>query len=189
MHTESSFTFITTNKEKIETARMYLDPIGITFETESVDMIEPQSDSIESISAYKAKQAQQVLQKPVVVTDHGWFIAALNGFPGAYMKYINEWFGADDFLRLMSRHVDRSVTKREVITYSDGKITKQFTQDFTGVILDQAKGEGLPAMQVVSLSDSGKSVAECVAEGIDPTDGKHTIWKDFSSWLSDQTRT
>ncbi len=183
MKKESLFTFITSNSEKIETARMYLDPLGIQFEAQGLDLIEPQSDSIEEVSKYKAQHAYEVLGKPVVVTDHGWFITALNGFPGAYMKYINEWFSPQDFLKLLAGHDDRTVTKREVICYTDGTETKCFTQDFQGVVLEEPKGSGTSAMQVVSLSKSRKSVGECIDEGLDPTDGRHELWREFSSWL------
>ncbi|PWU23253.1 hypothetical protein C5B42_03755 [Candidatus Cerribacteria bacterium 'Amazon FNV 2010 28 9'] len=177
------FTFITSNTEKIATAHMYLDPLGVQFEAQGLDLVEPQSHSIEEISRYKAQHAFDVLGKPVVVTDHGWFITALHGFPGAFMKYMNEWFTPQDFLNLISSYQDRTITKREVICYTDGKETKCFTQDFKGVVLDEPKGGGTSAMQIVSLSQSGKSVGECIDAGIDPTDGQHTLWRDLSEWL------
>lgn len=177
------FTFITSNSEKISTARIYLDPLGIEFDSRDIDLIEPQIASVEEISKFKAKQAFDILKAPVVVSDHGWAITALNGFPGPYMKFINKWFGTDDFLRLLAGYEDRSVVKTEVISYADQNGVKSFAQEIPGLLLTEPKGEGLPMMKLTTFLSSQKSVAECLNEGIDPTNGKLNLWKDFSEWL------
>jgi len=50
-----------------------------------------------------------------------------------------------------------------------------------GTILEQARGEGLPVMRVVSLRPDGKTVAECISENIDMSPN-YTIWEDFAAW-------
>lgn len=107
------FTFITTNAEKIKSAKHYLDPLNIPFSTQSLDLTEIQSSSIEEIAKFKAHQAFAILKKPVLVSDHGWAFHALNGFPGAYMKEVNKWFTPQDFLNLLKDKQDRSVTRIE----------------------------------------------------------------------------
>jgi hypothetical protein len=104
------------------------------------------------------------------------------------MKYMNQWLTPRDFLSLMSGYADRSITKREVLCYVDANQSKCFTQDFPGVVLHEPKGKGTPAMQVVSLSNTRKSVGECIDEGIDPTDGTHVLWRMFSAWLIENNK-
>jgi XTP/dITP diphosphohydrolase len=181
IESNSMFTFITTNSEKINTAHRHLDPLGINFSTEEIVIPELQSDSIEEVVTNKAREAYNLLKKPLVVTDHGWNIPTLNGFPGPFMKFMNKWLSAEDFLDLMGRHEDKTVIKTEVLCYIDESKEKIFKCSMTGNFLSEKRGEGLPGMQVISLLPSGKSVAECITEGIDMSD-KYRLWEDFIEW-------
>jgi non-canonical purine NTP pyrophosphatase (RdgB/HAM1 family) len=175
------FKFATTNKEKITTARRHLDPLGIQFQEHPLELTELQSDSLIEIALHKAKQAYQQLKEPVVVSDHGWEIPALQGFPGPYMKYVNGWLSSEDFLALMTRHNDKRIIKKEVICYIDHKGATSFTITLTGKFLDAPRGEGLPSMRVVTFLPNGMSAAQCLEQGIDLSD-KYTLWEDFARW-------
>lgn len=179
------FTFVTSNRGKAIIARRYLEPFNIFFQRQRLDLIEIQSDSVVDIAVAKAKQAFTIIQQPLLVTDDGWFIKALNGFPGPYMKYMNVWLTADDFLKLMHGQRDREVTKREVVCYIDENQLRHFVHDIKGFVLEEKKGNGLPAMQVVTLSPTHKSVAECDAEGIDLPDS-HRVWEAFAKWYKEE---
>ena len=60
-----------------------------------------------------------MLNKPVIVNDSGFFITALNGFPGVYTKDINKKFTAQNLLDLMRIYEDRSVRISNVTAYCD----------------------------------------------------------------------
>jgi len=178
---KSNFTFITTNKEKIESARRHLNKVGLSFATQSLDLTEVQSDDAENIAVLKAEEAYQRTHVPIIISDHNWQIPALGGFPGPYMKFINQWLSTQDIQNLIKPYQDRTIVKTEILCYRDQKGLQVFKCDMRGVILDEARGEGLPVMRVVSLMPDGKTVAECISEGIDMSPD-YTIWEDFAAW-------
>ena len=82
--------YITSNPHKIESANRNLSSFNITVEGIKLENIqEIQTDNIEEISINKAKQAYSQINKPLIVSDSGWSIPALNGFPGPLMAYVN----------------------------------------------------------------------------------------------------
>lgn len=152
--------FVTSNQNKIDVSRQFLSPMGVEFESVAIDLPEIQSNSIKDIALYKADHAYRKLLEPLFVNDHGWFIAALNGFPGAYMKFINEWFTPQDCLNLMRDKENREVTFTTVICFTDGSITKVFESSHKGTILYESRGKGLPWTTVISLTDDHQTIAE-----------------------------
>ena len=131
-----SIVYVTGNQSKIDTAQQYLIKKEITVTQEKVAIDEIQSENIEEVALDKAKKAYKALQKPLLVNDAGWIIPALNGFPGPFMKYMNKWLTAEDFLNLMKGKVDNTVILREVYVYSDGKQSKIFAYDHKATFLN-----------------------------------------------------
>jgi len=178
--------YITSNEEKIIAARRNLKPLGIFFQEQELEITEIQSDSLVDIATFKAKQAFEKLHTPLFVSDHGWSTPALNGFPGAYMKYMNKWLSSQDFLNLMQPYEDKTILKHEVICYIDNIHTQHFISEIKGSFINGIRGEGLSAMRVVSLLPSGKTVAECTQEGVNSY-VENPIWKEFAKWLKENT--
>lgn len=174
--------YITSNKDKVEDARKFLDKWNIEIEGGSFDFIEPQSDSIEVVARSKAEQAFEQIKMPLFVNDSGWEIPSLNGFPGPLMKYINEWLTVEDLLNLMRGKESREIILEEAVVYKDLKETKVFTHRLKGVILEEAKGEGIPSDRIISLGQNGKSISECKALGIKAVEDA-PIWDEFGNWL------
>lgn len=174
--------YVTGNEDKVRTAKLYLSEFGIPIEGKKLDLIEEQSDSVEEVALSKATQAFEILKSPLIVTDAGWYIKSLNGFPGLFMKYINQWFRSEDFLKLMEGKNDTSVTLKEGLCYVDNNGTKIFTQEIVGKVLDAPQGTGLPSDQVISLSKSGMSIAQAREKGIKSIDDQ-PVWKEFAEWF------
>lgn len=65
---------ITSNKEKISTARKNLNEFEITFQEIELDIVEIQSEKILDIAIDKTKQAFIQLKEQLFITDHGWNI-------------------------------------------------------------------------------------------------------------------
>src|SRR5258708_1314128 len=130
-------TFVTSNQSKLKTAQRQLESFGITIKNESLDLLEIQSDNIEEVAKFKAKHAFEILKQPLIVTDHGWNYKALRGFPGAYMKEINQWLTAQDIINMMKPYQDKEVTLTESLCYIDEKNLKTFSHNFKGIFLDQ----------------------------------------------------
>ncbi len=182
--------FITGNKHKIETAKIELDKQNIPFASKNLALTEIQSYSIEEIALHKAKQAFEMLHQPLIVKDDGWFISSLNGFPGAYMKYVNDWFSAQDFLLLMQNRTDRTITLHEVLCYIDDKHVQTFSADIKGTFLDRIEGEDIPSNQVVTLRKDKKSIALARNEGLLLYDSEinERAWQAFAKWYKENLK-
>lgn len=174
--------YITSNTDKVNVARKYLTPLGIAIKMKSFDFTEIQSESIEKIAEHKAQSAFERLRHPLIVNDAAWHLPALNGFPGPYMKYINDWFTSSDLLQLMQGKPDRTVIYEEVFYYIDGIETKTFVGNKTGEVLESPQGSGSVSWELFTLSSTKKSIAQCWEEGIDPVDG-YSVWEDIAEYF------
>lgn len=107
-----------------------------------LDLPEIQETDVEKIATQSALFALAEIGKPVIVTDVGYYITALNGFPGPYIKYINKWLTPEDLLRLMDGIENREIIVRECMAYAEpGKEVKLFTSEIKDS-LSKVKGGG-----------------------------------------------
>lgn len=173
--------YITGNKHKISVAKKYLSPLGVTFEGKSLDLIETQTDDIAEIAKTKAEQAFALLKQPLFVNDAGWNIPSLNGFPGPFMKYINDWFTYDDLLTLMRDKKNRSILFEEVFCFTNGKIYKFFKGSKKGTILEKPQGDEGISRSLISMRDDLKSISQSWEENLLPTDS-YAVWEEFATW-------
>lgn len=93
-------TVISSNQRKVNELRLLL---GDDFEIEVMKFEYPElklEDSCD-ISKAAAKMLAERLKKTVLVEDSGFFIEALNGFPGTSTKYVHNLIGINGFLKLM----------------------------------------------------------------------------------------
>ena len=176
--------FLSSNKHKLHLAENNLSPLGVTFKGDTFPFIEIQSDNPKEITINKAQQAFHVLQKPLFVTDDSWYITALNGFPGAYMKHINGKLNENDFLRLMQPYANREIILHRVLCYIDNEGLKTFEDRLVGEILKEATSYGnIPLLNIISFFSSKKSVAKAWDEGTQQLPNE-TMWSDFAKWYS-----
>lgn len=174
--------YVTSNKKKVLVAQRYLSKEGIEVVGKTLELEEIQSHSGDEIIKRKATQAFGAVNHPIIVSDHFWNIPALRGFPGAYMKYMNEWLTPDDFLNLMKPYSDRTVFLEEYLTYKDAKTEKTFFKKIQGEILHEIRGTNEQASRsIVTLRADKKSIAKCWQEGISPVDN-YEIWSEFAKW-------
>lgn len=184
MRPESIY-YVTGNPDKLRAATELLIPYQISVRQGLVDITEIQSDSIKAIAINKAEQAFAALHQRLFVNDAGWHIAALKGFPGPFMRHINDWFSTDDFLRLMQGHQNRAVVLEEVIAYIDNNQTKVFTHRTPGTILHHAtEGDGATSDRIISLSSDGLSIAQQKNNQDFASQRQHPLWSQFGQWLN-----
>ncbi len=179
--------FVTGNKHKISSAQLYLSRFNIAFEAKHLPITEIQSTSIEEIAQHKAREAFAQLKQPLIIKDDGWLITALNGFPGPYMRYINEWFTTDDFLNLLKHKNNKEVIFHEVVCYIDKNQTKTFSNKIVGKFLTKPQGSAAPFMEISTFRKDNKTVAEANTEGI-PEFDQRTIWNEFAKWYLDHSQ-
>jgi XTP/dITP diphosphohydrolase len=180
----ADFTFVTSNDHKVLTAQAVCKHFGLTFDRQNIDLIEIQADNGEVIAIQKALQAFETFKRPVAVTDDSWSTPGLNGFPGPYMKYINQWFKPEDFLRLTKDLKDRSMTMKHIIAYRDAQTEKIFSADIPATILKEIRGESqIPHFTLISL-DGKNSVAEAEAQtGDSAFINQPNAWHQFCEWF------
>ena len=181
----------TTSDHKFGIGRSLLGDYDITLKQRPVEIDEIQGEDAELIVRDKAAKAYAALLEPVIVTDTIWEIAALGGFPGAYMKSINHWFEPQDFIDLMSHKTDRRVVVQEYLAYCDGNQTVVFNGSIPGVITDKPRGTyGPPIMHVVVLdADNGRTISETYDQGLEHDltrlADRGSAWRDLAAWLKE----
>lgn len=134
-----TISFVTGNKHKLQVAQEVLGKRGIEVVQEKLETPEIQSTDVVEISSFSAKWAADKLGKPVVLTDAGYYIEALNGFPGPFIKYINKWLTSEDLLRLMDGKENRKVVVKVCLAYCEpGKEPVTFTGEIKAEIAKKA---------------------------------------------------
>ncbi len=109
--------FVTTNNGKVVSLQKRLDESQFKIKQIELDLPELQGDSSKDISLEKAKAAFKIVGKPLIVQDSSFHIRSLNGFPGAYIKYILKTIGLKGILKLLEGVEDRSAYAEGALTY------------------------------------------------------------------------
>ena len=115
-------TFVTGNKNKLcEFSAILKDVDNFELRNEKIDLDELQSLSLEEIVEHKVKQAYDIIQKPVLVEDTGFFIDELNGLPGPFIKFFLDKLGNDAPVKLIRDSNNRCATAKVCVGFYDGK--------------------------------------------------------------------
>jgi non-canonical purine NTP pyrophosphatase (RdgB/HAM1 family) len=161
---DRKITVVTGNAGKLAGFRRYLEPLGFEVINENPDLIEPQLDSIEAIALFKARQAHEQLKKPLVVEDTGFYIDALDNFPGPYNKYFITKLGVEKYLAVMAGETNRNCKFFSALVYIDEQGREHvFTSEIAGTLAEKA--DSLPLR----------------------SDAKSALWKIFIPAGSDKT--
>lgn len=178
--------YVTGNPGKFENAQKFFTDYNIEVEQLTSKIEEIQSGDSLEIAIDKAKKAFDLENKPLFVNDATWIIPALKGFPGPFMKYINQWFEPVDFIHLMQDKEDRRIILRDSIVYISEEGHKIFIHDHEGWMLDEVASYEYthPTDVVISLSKNKKSIAEEKANGNFFIEDEDRVWKDFAQWLT-----
>jgi XTP/dITP diphosphohydrolase len=125
----SELLYATTNKIKFKKAEKIFSEVEIDLKRGDFDFEEIQVADGKKIALHKARQAFDFFKKPVIVSDDVWSIPALNGFPGPYMKEVDNWFEAEDWLNLMRSKADKRIKLISYVVYKDEKKEKTFVHE------------------------------------------------------------
>lgn len=148
--------FITGNAIKFEVAQRVFKEHGLKLEQHPLELPEIQSNSNEEIAQFSAQYAFNQVQKPLMVTDVGFFMPALSGFPGPYIKYLNQTLTVDDFVRLMDGKSDRRVIIKETVCYIENKEKVMcFSEETECLLAEKPQGQGTIMDQMLILPGYG----------------------------------
>jgi XTP/dITP diphosphohydrolase len=182
--------FSTGNELKFHNGQIACEKYGIHLKQAVPPIDEIQDENPENIALDKAKKSFATLGRPVIISDDSWDIPGLNGFPGAYMKSMNEWFTPQDFINLTKSLTDRRIFLHPRLVYIDDKTVKLFSSTFEGYLLKEPRGEyGPPSQKVISLhGDNDLSISEVHDKGLHK-DGRdvHKMWDEFCKWYLEYT--
>lgn len=130
--------FVTSNRGKIATAQKDLKNIRVL--PYNAQLIEPRSDDIKEIAEQKVFQAFEMVNKPCISLDSGFFITELNGFPRAYVNHTLDTIGIVGILKLMEGVDNRYCEFRSCLAYYDGCILNFFESKSPGRLSQNIKG-------------------------------------------------
>ena len=77
--------FVTHNKGKIASAQNSLRDVN--FKIYEYELDEPRSEDIRKISEAKVREAYEIVKKPCIALDSGFFIDELGGFPKSFVNF------------------------------------------------------------------------------------------------------
>lgn len=177
--------YITGNKYKLQHAEEYVRGSGIQVIGKELYISEIQSHDIEEVVRRKASDAWEIMKEPLIVSDSGWEIPALNGFPGPYMKDVNEWLGAEDFLNLMRNKQDRSIYLNHYIAVVIAGKSKIFKERARGIFVDEPQGVGSALDRVVMMDGSDCTIALNQEKVMFSADGA-PIWQEVIEYLKNE---
>lgn len=115
--------YLTSNKLKFAIAAQFFDSVGdYELVQHSFQVPEIQDPSCEEIARQSAVYAAKEIGEMCVVMDAGFYIEALNGFPGPFVKYVNEWLSEARLLRMLDESDSRTAyfTEALAIGFPDG---------------------------------------------------------------------
>ncbi len=131
--------FVTHNKGKVASANKHFK--DIKFQIYEYELDEPRSDDVGEISRSKVKEAYDLVKKPCIALDCGFFIPALNGFPRAFVNFALDTIHLDGILKMMEGKENRECYFLECLSYYDGVKVKQFFGKQEGKLATKILGE------------------------------------------------
>ncbi len=153
--------FITGNQEKVRIANTILNQENINVRAMKIDCPEIQSDDNETIAKTSALYASNFTKQNVVKVDTGFYIEALNGFPGPYAEYVERKLDAKDILKMMEHKTNRKAYYKEVLAYCEyGKKPVLFTTYTYGTLSTELSGaEGYNYDRIFICDGDDKTIA------------------------------
>ena len=132
-------TFITGNQNKADFLAKWL---GVELAHQKVAMDELQSMDSHVIAEHKARQAYDIVQKPVLVEDVSLVFHAFGKLPGPLIKWFIEEMSMQQICDLLEKFDDRSATAGVCYCLFDGSELKFFDGSVEGAIADAPRGNG-----------------------------------------------
>lgn len=179
--------YVTGNDIKFSIAKKVFKNTGIELVQRNIDTPEIQSKSVEDIATFSAIWASKEINETVAVTDAGFYIEALNGFPGPFIKYVNEWFSVDDYLNLMRGKTNRTIIVRDCLAYckpNEKPIT--FIGLYKGNIAYEAGRKGTtPIEQLFIPQGYNAPISEMSSDDALTYWSNGDIWRELKEYLID----
>lgn len=175
--------FVTSNPGK---AREADEILGSDVERVDYDYVEVQSDSLEEIAVYGARDAYDELGESCFVDDSGMFVEGVGGFPGPYSSYVYSTLGLDGVLRALEGSEDRSARFDCLVAYHDGEEVHTFEGTVRGHVAEKPRGEGgfgYDPIFEVKEDEEGRTFAEMPPEEKNAVSHRRRAFEAFAEFL------
>jgi len=134
--------YITKNPLKFRRAKEFFKNTDIELKQLAIDTPEIQEESPIEIAKASVKFVARKINQPLIKLDTAFYIEALNGFPGPFVKYINNWLTPEQILTLMKKKKNRKAYWIDAIAlFLPGKPIKVFSSKEEGTIALKPQGE------------------------------------------------
>jgi XTP/dITP diphosphohydrolase len=160
--------FATTNNLKFKYFQNFLMGYpNIKAEQLKVETPEIQAKTNKEVAKFSAKWISQKHNCPIIVEDVGFYLEALNGFPGPYLKHVETWIKAQGFFDLLKNKTNRKAKFELCVSYCEpGKTPIAFSTYHFGSIGHEIKGKGGFIVDKIFIPDGEKqTIAELIDEG------------------------
>lgn len=112
--------FFTNNEQKAESMKRAMNKFRISLLIEkNFGIPEIQADTCKEVAEFGAKWATEKIGKPVIKTDAGIFVDALNGLPGVYTSQFHKKLGVEKFMKLMDGEENRNAKIIYALSYCE----------------------------------------------------------------------
>ncbi|GAB7016923.1 RdgB/HAM1 family non-canonical purine NTP pyrophosphatase [Methanogenium cariaci] len=153
-----TITVVTSNENKAKEVAAFFAGVAEVAHT-FLEIPEFRDNDVGVIAEEKARYAWNVLQCPLIVDDTGFFVSALNGFPGPYAAYVLDTIGMEGILRLLEGVEDRSAYFETAIAYADREgVIRVFRGVVDGTIVSPRGEAGFGYDPIFSVD--GRTFAE-----------------------------
>lgn len=160
---ENKIVFVTGNVNKLKEVKTLLEGINYELVNEPLDLVEVQDSELELIAKAKVAQAIEELGPGtrVFVEDTALCFNAMNGLPGAYVKWFVQKMGLEKMVQSLNAFEDKTGTAVTTIAYSDAKGQIHVFQGCTdGTIVAKRGPETFGWDCIFEPFNTGKTYAE-----------------------------
>lgn len=148
-----------------------LAPYGIDLIHVAEEVPENQSGTFEEVVCEKVQHAFRIAKGPVISTDSGIAIPALNGFPGTLTRPVLEQLGIDRIIRMLEPGEDRTCYFQTALGFMDAHLQHPMVFSKTGeygTLTHEKRGsvteERHSIWQVFVPKGQSKTIAEMTEE-------------------------
>ena len=139
--------FATGNEGKLTEMRPRFNERNLEIVQVEVDVPEIDAMDVEDVAEQKvidSLEASNLDDEMLIVEDTGFFIEALNGFPGAESAFFDRTVGAKKLLKLMEDEENRKAYFKTAIGVIEKGEVEVFTGKMEGTVTRETTGESHP---------------------------------------------
>jgi XTP/dITP diphosphohydrolase len=183
---KTTLIFATHNLHKALEVQTFFKPYPVLIKQQAWKTYEIQSDDLQEIARLSVLNAVNTSQSPIFVEDTGFYITALNGFPGPYASYVYQTIGNPGILKLMQDRLNREAYFKSIIAFCTPDTSpicfEGMIQGTLALKERGSKGFGFDPIFIPSIGDD-KTFGEMeIAEKI-PVSHRGNALTHFVNWL------